>query len=174
VGGRGIRSLFTLGAFTPHMCPPCPYGVPDGLDDAIARRSVVGGCLACALSAGRDVLGACVLGMCIIADHLWIRSPDDAKIKEKMLYASSREALRRALVGVAIEIQGTDYSEVAYESGVLSVPFLTETFDSHCLLFQYSIKHPRDFELFLVPCNGYALNLLFYPRHNAAQRFLCS
>ena len=39
--GRGIRSLFTLGAFTFYMCPPCSYGVPDGLDDAIARRSVV-------------------------------------------------------------------------------------------------------------------------------------
>ena len=39
--GRGIRSLFTLGAFTFHMCPPCSYGVPDGLDNAIARRSVV-------------------------------------------------------------------------------------------------------------------------------------
>jgi len=43
-------------------------------------------------------------------------SPDDAKIKQKMLFASSRDALRRALVGVAVEIQGTDYSEVAFES----------------------------------------------------------
>ncbi|KAK7690273.1 cofilin [Cerrena zonata] len=43
-------------------------------------------------------------------------SPDDAKIKQKMLFASSKEALRRSLVGIATEIQGTDYSEVAYES----------------------------------------------------------
>jgi len=43
-------------------------------------------------------------------------SPDDAKIKNKMLFASSKDALRRALVGVAVEIQGTDYSEVSYES----------------------------------------------------------
>ncbi|KAF8157885.1 hypothetical protein B0H34DRAFT_433270 [Crassisporium funariophilum] len=42
-------------------------------------------------------------------------SPDNAKIKQKMVFASSREALKRALTGVAIEIQGTDYSEVAYE-----------------------------------------------------------
>ena len=34
-----------------------------------------------------------------------------------MLFASSRDALRRALVGVAIEIQGTDFSEIAYEIG---------------------------------------------------------
>lgn len=47
---------------------------------------------------------------------LWSRSPDDAKIKNKMLYASSKDALRRALVGIAIEIQGTDASEVAYEA----------------------------------------------------------
>ncbi|TFY52093.1 hypothetical protein EVJ58_g10203 [Rhodofomes roseus] len=43
-------------------------------------------------------------------------SPDDSKIKKKMLFASSKDALRRALVGIAAEIQGTDYSEVAYES----------------------------------------------------------
>ena len=46
-----------------------------------------------------------------------IRSPDDAKIKNKMLYASSKDALRRSLVGIAVEIQGTDLSEVAYDSG---------------------------------------------------------
>ncbi|ETW81624.1 hypothetical protein HETIRDRAFT_383987 [Heterobasidion irregulare TC 32-1] len=43
-------------------------------------------------------------------------SPDDAKVKQKMLFASSKDALRRALVGIAAEIQGTDFSEVAHES----------------------------------------------------------
>ncbi|GAA5847274.1 hypothetical protein JCM9279_000214 [Rhodotorula babjevae] len=42
-------------------------------------------------------------------------SPDEAKIKDKMLYASSKDALRRSLVGIASEIQGTDSSEVAYD-----------------------------------------------------------
>ena len=51
-----------------------------------------------------------------------IRSPDDSKVKQKMLFASSKEALRRALVGVASEVQGTDFSEIAYESGALRVP----------------------------------------------------
>ncbi|GAA5985433.1 hypothetical protein JCM10908_006972 [Rhodotorula pacifica] len=48
-----------------------------------------------------------------ICFYAW--SPDEAKIKEKMLYASSKDALRRSLVGVANEIQGTDSSEVAYD-----------------------------------------------------------
>ena len=43
-------------------------------------------------------------------------APDTAKIKQKMVFASSKDALRRALVGIAVEIQGTEYSEVAYES----------------------------------------------------------
>ncbi|MFE7585594.1 actin-binding ADF family protein [Streptomyces gardneri] len=43
-------------------------------------------------------------------------APDTAKIKQKMLLASSKDALRRSLVGIAVEIQGTEYSEVAYES----------------------------------------------------------
>ncbi|GAA5976673.1 hypothetical protein JCM21900_002864 [Sporobolomyces salmonicolor] len=42
-------------------------------------------------------------------------SPDEARIKDKMIYASSKDALRRALVGIASEIQGTDFSEVAYD-----------------------------------------------------------
>jgi len=42
-------------------------------------------------------------------------SPDTAKIKQKMLFASSKDALRRSLVGIASEIQATDPSEVDYE-----------------------------------------------------------
>ncbi|EPQ27824.1 uncharacterized protein PFL1_04569 [Pseudozyma flocculosa PF-1] len=43
-------------------------------------------------------------------------SPDDAKIKQKMIYASSKDALRKSLVGISTEIQGTDFSEVSYET----------------------------------------------------------
>ncbi|PKY29081.1 hypothetical protein RhiirB3_417674 [Rhizophagus irregularis] len=49
-----------------------------------------------------------------IAFYSWI--PDDSKVKDKMLYASSKDAIRKRLVGVAIEIQGTDLSEVSYEA----------------------------------------------------------
>lgn len=43
------------------------------------------------------------------------RSPDTAKIKQKMLYASSKDALRKKFVGIASEIQATDLSEIAYD-----------------------------------------------------------
>ncbi|KAI0269797.1 hypothetical protein BC834DRAFT_863408 [Gloeopeniophorella convolvens] len=43
-------------------------------------------------------------------------SPDTARVKAKMVHASSKDALRRSLVGIAVEIQGTEFSEVAYES----------------------------------------------------------
>lgn len=43
-------------------------------------------------------------------------SPDTAPVRSKMVYASSKDALRRALNGVSSDIQGTDFSEVAYES----------------------------------------------------------
>ncbi|GAA5871729.1 hypothetical protein JCM8547_008126 [Rhodosporidiobolus lusitaniae] len=49
-----------------------------------------------------------------ICFYAW--SPDDAAIKQKMLYASSKDSLRRALVGIASEVQGTDFDEVAYDS----------------------------------------------------------
>ncbi|KAN0079950.1 hypothetical protein V8E55_009516 [Tylopilus felleus] len=43
-------------------------------------------------------------------------SPDDAKVRQKMVFASSREALKRKLDGIAIEIQGTSFDEVTYET----------------------------------------------------------
>ncbi|KAG8745846.1 cofilin [Ceratobasidium sp. 414] len=46
----------------------------------------------------------------------FIWSPDNAKIKAKMVYASSKDVLRRSLVGIAAEVQGTEYDEVAWES----------------------------------------------------------
>lgn len=44
------------------------------------------------------------------------RSPDTAKIKHKMVYASSKESFKKKLVGLAVEVQGTDYSEISYDA----------------------------------------------------------
>lgn len=46
---------------------------------------------------------------------LFMWAPDGAKIKQKMVYTSSKDYLRRALVGVSKEIQATDDSELSYE-----------------------------------------------------------
>ncbi|KAI0464764.1 cofilin [Komagataella kurtzmanii] len=43
-------------------------------------------------------------------------SPETASVRSKMIYASSKDALRRALNGVSTDIQGTDFSDVAFES----------------------------------------------------------
>ncbi|OAQ24953.1 cofilin [Linnemannia elongata AG-77] len=43
-------------------------------------------------------------------------SPDSAKVKPKMLYSSSKDGLRKSLNGIAAEIQGTDYDEVAFDT----------------------------------------------------------
>lgn len=47
---------------------------------------------------------------------LTIRCPDTAKIKSKMVYAASKDALRKRLVGVAVEIQATDSDELEHAS----------------------------------------------------------
>ncbi|KAI9217172.1 hypothetical protein BC828DRAFT_391853 [Blastocladiella britannica] len=39
-------------------------------------------------------------------------SPDDARIKAKMTYAGSKDAIRRKLVGISTEVQATDFSEI--------------------------------------------------------------
>jgi cofilin len=48
-----------------------------------------------------------------IVFFLW--SPDDGGVKDKMLYASSKDALRKKLQGVAREIQANDRSELSLE-----------------------------------------------------------
>lgn len=38
-------------------------------------------------------------------------SPDTSKIRTKMVYAASKDSFKRALDGIQVEIQATDYSE---------------------------------------------------------------
>jgi cofilin len=46
----------------------------------------------------------------------FVWAPDVSKVKQKMVYAASKDALRKKLVGVAHEIQATDSSEVAFDT----------------------------------------------------------
>eukprot|EP00043_Microstomoeca_roanoka_P020690 m.253722 g.253722 ORF g.253722 m.253722 type:complete len:141 (+) comp17291_c0_seq1:89-511(+) len=43
-------------------------------------------------------------------------TPDSASIKDKMLFASSKDALKKQLNGIHTEIQGTDLDEVDYDT----------------------------------------------------------
>ena len=40
------------------------------------------------------------------------RAPETAKVKSKMVYAGSKDALTRALVGVGVKVTATDRSEL--------------------------------------------------------------
>jgi len=43
-------------------------------------------------------------------------SPDDAGIQPKMIYASSKDALKRSLNGIAVEFQANDEDDIEYTS----------------------------------------------------------
>ncbi|KAK1639825.1 cofilin/tropomyosin-type actin-binding protein, partial [Colletotrichum phormii] len=43
-------------------------------------------------------------------------SPDDAGVMAKMVYASSKEALKRSLTGIATELQANDADDIEYDS----------------------------------------------------------
>jgi cofilin len=43
-------------------------------------------------------------------------SPDDAGVQPKMIYASSKEALKRTLTGIATELQANDTDDIEYDS----------------------------------------------------------
>lgn len=65
-----------------------------------------------------------------------IRSPDTSKIKQKMLYAASKDALRKKLDGIYTEIQCTDLSEVSHETVLDKVCPDSPTY----IILQYSIR----------------------------------
>lgn len=48
-------------------------------------------------------------------------SPDDAGVMAKMIYASSKDALKRALTGIATELQANDSDDIEYETVLKTV-----------------------------------------------------
>ena len=46
-------------------------------------------------------------------------NPDTAPVRSKMMYAGSKESIKRVLVGVGIHMNATDASELDWESTVL-------------------------------------------------------
>mmetsp|Transcript_26103 Transcript_26103/g.38638 ORF Transcript_26103/g.38638 Transcript_26103/m.38638 type:complete len:145 (-) Transcript_26103:308-742(-) len=49
----------------------------------------------------------------------WV--PDTSKIREKMVYSGSKEAIKTALNGCGIHINATDQSELDFETSILPV-----------------------------------------------------
>ena len=47
----------------------------------------------------------------------WV--PDDAKIRDKMMYSGSKESLKSALNGVGIHLNCTDRQELDFETSIL-------------------------------------------------------
>ncbi|KAL7624414.1 cofilin [Parahypoxylon ruwenzoriense] len=45
-------------------------------------------------------------------------SPDDAGVMAKMVYASSKDALKRALTGIATELQANDQDDIEYDTAL--------------------------------------------------------
>ncbi|KAL5612133.1 uncharacterized protein BROUX77_002289 [Berkeleyomyces rouxiae] len=48
-------------------------------------------------------------------------SPDDAGVMAKMVYASSKEALKRSLTGVALELQANDSDDIEFHQIIKTV-----------------------------------------------------
>ncbi|KAK6068361.1 cofilin [Seiridium cupressi] len=48
-------------------------------------------------------------------------SPDDAGVMAKMVYASSKDALKRSLNGIATEIQANDSDDIEYDTVLKTV-----------------------------------------------------
>ena len=51
------------------------------------------------------------------------RCPDIAKVKPKMIFASSKDNLKKRLVGIACEVQGSDRGDVEFDEVGSSVSY---------------------------------------------------
>lgn len=49
---------------------------------------------------------------------LLFRHPDSAEMRQKMMFTSCQDALRRSLVGIDLDTSATDFSEAAYETSM--------------------------------------------------------
>eukprot|EP00960_Hanusia_phi_P057889 763697-Hanusia_phi.AAC.1 len=61
----------------------------------------------------------CLVGTCsnaILTSVVFVRCPDTAKVRTKMIFASSKDELKKRLVGIACEVQGSDAGDVALET----------------------------------------------------------
>lgn len=53
--------------------------------------------------------------MILMSCQLICRSPDVAKVRTKMLYASTKDRIKRDLDGIQAELQVTDPSEMSWD-----------------------------------------------------------
>jgi cofilin len=58
-----------------------------------------------------------------LIDYTVLRSPDAANINKKMLFSSSKEALRRNFTSVSVDINATDLGDVSRETGMFLIQF---------------------------------------------------
>lgn len=49
------------------------------------------------------------------------QQPTDPPLQPKMIYASSKEALRRSLTGIATELQANDPDDIEYDTIVKTI-----------------------------------------------------
>jgi hypothetical protein len=49
-----------------------------------------------------------------LTDWFVCRAPETSPIKSKMIYAGTKDTIKKTLQGLQVEIQGTDKSEVDY------------------------------------------------------------
>ena len=61
------------------------------------------------------VLSFCTKNESFFLQILYCRSPDVAKVRTKMLYASSKDRFKRELDGIQVELQVTDPSEMSWD-----------------------------------------------------------
>lgn len=56
------------------------------------------------------VFTKCICLLCWFTSSF--RSPDSASVKSKMVYAGSKDALTRVMVGISVKVTATDLSEL--------------------------------------------------------------
>ncbi len=54
--------------------------------------------------------------MLFVFNHYIYRSPETAPLRSKMVYTSTKDSIKKKLVGIQVEVQATDASEIAEDA----------------------------------------------------------
>ncbi len=76
----------------------------------VLARNVIIDCVVCLL-----ILDSLTVDTSLIRIAL-NRCPDGAKVKAKMIYTSSKDSVRKKLVGIGTEVQATDKAEISHDA----------------------------------------------------------
>ncbi len=108
MGKKGRNSFSFFGKMWLHILCGCTLSLWDG------KRAILGDAKIVQTEKDSVVMSGHVCHLFTIVFNSKCRSPECATIKQKMIYSSSKDALKKSLIGIGKEMQACDRGDLAW------------------------------------------------------------